>query len=97
VAVVVQLVDKQPRLDDLLGLALLSFAVALPLLVASFLLEVAGPGKGKATGRRLFDLAGVLLALAGLGPPFFHLHPAAGVAFVASALLGSVVVVASLR
>jgi hypothetical protein len=96
VAAVLQLVDKQPEIEKALGAALLCFAVALPLLVSSFLLEVARAGKEKATRRRFFDLAGVLLALAGLALLFFHLHPLAGGLFLASALLCLVVVVRSL-
>src|SRR4051794_37607601 len=96
-ALVLQLIDKQPTLDNLLGVALVCSAVALPLLVSSFLLEVARPGKEKPAPRRLFDLAGVLLALAGLVLLFFHLHLVAGGAFLASAFLCFVVVVGSLR
>jgi hypothetical protein len=95
-AVVLQLVDKQPMMEKALGAALLCFAVALPLLVSSFLLEVAKARKEKTTGRRFFDLSGVLLALAGLALLFFHLHPLAGGLFLASVLLCLVVVVRSL-
>jgi hypothetical protein len=96
VAVVLQLVDKQPAIEKALGVALLCFSVALPVLVSSFLLEVAGASKDKTTWRRLFDLAGVVLALAGLALLFFHLHPLAGGLFLGSVLVSLVVVVRTL-
>ena len=97
VAAVLQLGDNQPTIEHVLGVSLLCFSVALPVLVSSFLLEVAGPGREKRTGRRLFDLSGVLISLAGLVLLFFHLHVAAGGALLVSAFLCLVVVLRSLR
>jgi hypothetical protein len=97
VAAVLQLVDKQPKLENALGLSLLCFALGLPLLVSSFLLEVSRPAGEKSTRRRLFDLVGLLLALGGIVFLFFHLHLVAGCAFLASVVLCVVVVVRSPR
>jgi hypothetical protein len=96
-AVVLQMIDKPPDLTRPLGVAVLCFAVALPVLVSSFLLEVAAPGKAKGAGRRAFDLAGLLLSLAGLVLLFFHIHIAAGAAFVVAAVFCAIVIVRSLR
>src|SRR5437868_7124140 len=74
VAVVLQLINKKPRFSEPLGVALLCFALGLPVLVSSFLLEVARPVQEKATRRRLFDLAGLLLALVGFVLLFFQIH-----------------------
>jgi hypothetical protein len=94
---VLQLIDKEPRLDTQLGAGLVCFSVALPLLVSSFLLEVVRPGGEKRAPRMLFDLAGVLLSLAGFVLLLFHLHLVAGGAFLVSAFLCFIVVVRSLR
>jgi len=96
-AAVLQMADKQPEMDRLSGVALVCFAVALPFLVSSFLLEVARSSRVKGSGRRAFDLAGVLLALAGLALLFFHMHLVAGCAFLGSVVFCVVVVVGSLR
>jgi hypothetical protein len=97
VAVVLQLLDKQPDFTKVLGFALVCFAVALPILVSSFVLEVAVPNKEKRAGRRAFDLAGVLLSLVGLGLVFFHMHIVASCAFVAAVAFCAVVMVRWLR
>ncbi len=93
VASVLQMIDKQPTFDNFLGASLLCFSVALPVVVSSFLLEILGPGEKKGTLRRLFDLAGVLLALVGFVLMFFHLQFLAGSIFLASVCLCVVVVV----
>ncbi len=97
VGAVLQLVDKQPKINNILGVALLCFAVAIPLLASSFLLEATRSGLDKTTGRRIFDLSGVLISLAGVVLLFFHLQIVAGCAFLASAFLCVVVVVRSPR
>lgn len=97
VAFVLQMIDKQPALDHFLGAALLCIAVGLPLVVSSFLLEVAGPGKKKGTGRHLFDLAGVLLSLLGFALLFFHINLLAGSVFFVSVALCFVMVLFWLR
>jgi hypothetical protein len=97
VAFVLEMIDKQPVLDNFLSAALLCIAVSLPIVVSSFLLEVVSPGKGKSTLRRLFDLAGVLLSLAGFGLLFFHIHLLAGSVFFASVGLCFLIVLFSLR
>jgi hypothetical protein len=97
VAVILQLLDKQPDFTKVLGFALVCFAVALPMLVSSFLLEVAIPNKEKRTGRRVFDLAGVLLSLTGLGLLFLHMHLVASCAFVAAVVFSAVLTVRWMR
>jgi hypothetical protein len=97
VGAVLQLVDKEPKIENAIGVALLCFAVSIPVLASSFLMESGRSGGEKTTGRRLFDLAGVLISLTGLVLLFFHLHLMAGCAFVASAALCFVVVVRARR
>jgi hypothetical protein len=97
VAVVLQLTDKNLSLDKLLWAALLCFSVALPLLVSSFLLELAPARPVKQTPRRLFDLTGVVLALAGFVLLFFHLDLLAGSIFLVSVVVCFIVVVRSPR
>jgi hypothetical protein len=97
VAFILQLVDKEPEIDRPLGGALYCFSVALPMVVSSFLLEVAGSGKPKSTPRRIFDLVGILLSLTGFVFVFFHVHLIAGVIFLASVFLCLIVVLFSLR
>lgn len=96
-AFVLQMIDKQPTLDSFLSAALLCFCVALPLLVASFLLEVARPGEAKALLRMLFDLAGVSLAVAGFVLLVFHIQLLSGYVILVAVCLSFVVVVRSLR
>ncbi len=96
-AFVLQIIDKEPTLDSYLSAALLCFCVALPLLVSSFLLEVARPGESKAILRMLFDLAGVLLALAGFVLLVFHIQLLAGYVILVSVCFCFVIVVRSLR
>jgi hypothetical protein len=97
IGTVLQLVDKQPELDRPLGVALLCFAVALPMLVSSFLMEAIRSGDEKRLGRKLFDLAGVLAAIAGTSLLVFHLNTLVGVAFLGSTFFSVVVLVCSLR
>jgi hypothetical protein len=97
VAFILQLVDKEPEIDRSLGMALYCFSVSLPMVVSSFLLEVAGRHKPKSTLRRMFDLAGILLSLAGFVFVFFHVHLIAGGIFLASVALCLIVVLLSLR
>jgi hypothetical protein len=96
-AVILILVEKKPELDNAIGVSLLCFAVALPVLVSSFLMEVKAPGREKRAGRRSFELSGVLLSLVGILLLFFSLHIVAGCAFVASLVLCVAVVIGSWR
>jgi hypothetical protein len=97
VAFILQMIDKQPMLDNYLGAALFCVSAGLPIVASSFLLEVADPLKKKGSLRRLFDLTGVLLSLAGFGLSVFHIQLIAGGIFLASVGLCFVMVFFSLR
>ena len=97
-SVVLQIVDKQPKLDSFLGYALYCFAAGLPILVASFLLEEYRPPEVSKSGfRMLFDLLGILLALAGFILLFFFLNVGSGWIFLAVSIFCSLHVLRSLR
>ena len=95
-AFVLQMIDKDPH--SILtsgGPAVLLRRLATP--GVSFLLEVARPGESKAILRMLFDLAGVLLALAGFVLLVFHIQLLAGYVILVSVCFCFVIVVRSLR
>lgn len=94
-AVMTQMVDRPTDLGTWLGVGVLCFAVALPLLVASLVLIRAAPLVGpRSKFRLIIDLAGSLVAIVGFGCLFFHVNAVAGGAFLASCVGALVLFVA---